>query len=102
LRSFWTKTSLVDSKMIPPHWKRNPTKTNLISPNVAMTTPRTMKETLKSTPRLGWAMPMAQPTRRTATGVVAFHILVIKALREQTVDSNLEHLNKCNAEIYIC
>lgn len=46
--------------------------TNWISPNVAMTTPMTMKETLKRTFKFGGATPNAQVARRVTTGVVAF------------------------------
>lgn len=57
---------------MPPIWKTKPQNSNLISPKDAMTTPRTIIETLPSTLRLGGAMPNAHVARRTATAVVAW------------------------------
>lgn len=45
--------------------------TNWISPNEAMMTPMTIKDTLNNTLRFGGDMPMDQVVSRTATGMVA-------------------------------
>lgn len=57
---------------MPPIWKTKPQNSNLISPKDAMTTPRTIMETLPRTLRLGGEMPKAQVASRTATAVVAW------------------------------
>jgi hypothetical protein len=51
--------------------KRNPVKTNLISPRDAMMTPTTMAVTFPRVLRDGGAIPRDQVARRVATGVVA-------------------------------
>ena len=68
----WTITRRMASKTIPPTWNRNPMSTNLISPKDAITTPSTIKETLKRTFMLGCASPRPHVAKRTATGVVAY------------------------------
>ena len=68
------------SKTTPPIWKRTPVRTKSISPMEARTTPTTMMETLAKTFRSGRVTPRSQPERRTATGVVAWCVLVV--LRE--------------------
>jgi hypothetical protein len=60
------------SKTIPATWRRKPIMTNWISPNEAMMTPITMKETFPRVFMLGGERPMTQEVIRTATGVVAF------------------------------
>jgi hypothetical protein len=60
------------SKIIPATWRRNPSMTNWISPNEAMMTPITMKDTFPRVFMLGGERPMTQDVIRTATGVVAF------------------------------
>lgn len=59
------------SKMIPAHWRRKPSMTNWISPNEAIMTPMTMKETFPRVFMFGGERPMTQEVIRTATGVVA-------------------------------
>jgi hypothetical protein len=60
------------SKTIPATWRRKPIMTNWISPNEAMMTPITMKETFPRVFMFGGERPMTQDVIRTATGVVAF------------------------------
>lgn len=60
------------SVTMPPIWKTKPQNSNLISPNEAITTPRTMMATLPRTFMFGGVMPKAQVARRTATAVVAW------------------------------
>jgi hypothetical protein len=68
----WTMVKRMASKTIPATWRRKPIMTNWISPNEAMMTPITMKETFPRVFMLGGERPMTQEVIRTATGVVAF------------------------------
>lgn len=54
------------------HGQTKPTKSNLISPNEAITTPSTIMPTLPSTFMLGGAMPKAQVANRVTTAFVAW------------------------------
>jgi hypothetical protein len=50
---------------------RKPTISNLISPNEAITTPTTMRDTLPRVFKLVGAIPKAQVANRVATALVA-------------------------------
>jgi hypothetical protein len=69
----WTRLILTASKTRPASWYRKPARMKSISPKEAMTTPSTMKETLKSFMKLTSSTLRAQLVRRTATGMVAWH-----------------------------
>lgn len=70
----WTMTRRRASKMIPPHWMRKPSISNLISPKEAITTPITMIATLPRVLKLAGAMPKAQVAKRVTTAFVAYKI----------------------------
>jgi hypothetical protein len=69
------------SLKIPPAWKKKPSQTNLISPNEARETPKTMNRTLSRTLILGEATRKAQDVMRTATGADAWGVVSKVLLR---------------------
>lgn len=60
---------------------RNPNISNLISPNEAMATPTTIKNTLPSVRRLAWEIPKAQVASKVTTALVALSIWIKDTLR---------------------
>lgn len=104
LRRRSTRVRRTASKTMLAAWKRKPMRTNLISPNEAMMTPTTMKETFPKARRFGEETPRAQLASMTATGMVAWWGCVsldcLPGPGPGKID--LEHLDKGHAEVEIC
>lgn len=69
-----TETSQGERERDDSYVQTKPTRSNLISPKEAITTPRTMIPTFPSTFMFGGAMPKAQVANRVTTALVALSI----------------------------
>lgn len=78
--------------------------TNWISPNEAMMTPMTMKDTFPRVFMFGGERPMTQDVIRTATGVVAFARVSFRlsGIRTEPGLTYLDHLNEGDGEVEVC
>ena len=63
-----------------------------------MAIPRTMKDILMKVFRSNLSMPMAQPTIKTATGVVAYTLVSVEDdFCLDIANTDLQHLDECHA-----